>query len=140
MMDLQSVKDRIHALGFAYTGDAVEAADAIQSMAAPVPAAYVSTARESAAPNRLSTGRHSQVVTAIISVLFAVGAQRADAQLRDEVEEWKTKVRDSMIGWTADGANLPFDYISFSIRFMDQGTVWGELLFQTKYMVQKDAA
>jgi nitrous oxide reductase len=140
MIDLKAIADQISDMDWQHVGDVVEAADAMTNDVAPVPAAYISTAREQALPNRNSTGRHSQMVMAQISVLCAIGAQRADAQLTDEVEERRDQIIDRLMGWTPTKAALPLDYVSYSVRFMDQGTVWFELLFATKYLRSKDAA
>lgn len=137
MIDLEKVRDRVHDLGFVYTGDAVDAADAMQNMSAPVPAAYVSIAREGATKNKNSAGRHTQVVEQVLSVLFAVGGQRADGDLRGTVEHWKDEIIPSLIGWTAPGAGMPFEYVSYSIRFMGDGMVWAECLFAAKSLLSK---
>lgn len=139
-VNLDSVRDRVRECqGLTYVGNAIEAADAMENMAAPVPCAYVSIAREGASPNKNSAGRHTQMVTSDLSVLMAFGAQRADAGLTDEVEAVRIAVRDLLMAWTAEGAGLPFDYISYSVRFMGNGLLWVEQLFRTKYLVSKDA-
>jgi hypothetical protein len=137
MIDLEAVRDRVHALGFIFTGDAVDAVDAMTNMSAPVPAAYVSIAREGAAKNKNSTGRHTQIVSQTLSVLMAVGGQRADGDIRATVEYWKNEVRDSITGWQAPGANTNFDYDSYSIRFMGEGLVWSETLFSCRSLLSK---
>lgn len=134
-MDLGPIRDRIqNGTDLMHVGDVVEAADAIQNVSAPTPSAFVSTAREQAAKNKNSTGRHSQMVDQTISVLVAEGAQRADSDLRDVVEARKEELITLLMGWTPDGASLPLDYVSYSIRFMDQGIVWFELLFSTRFI------
>jgi uncharacterized protein YfiM (DUF2279 family) len=140
MIDLQAVRDRVYGLGFAFTGNAVDATDAIQNMSAPNPSAYVSTARERAARNKNATGRHTQIVEQTVSILFAVGAERADGRQSDDVEDKKNAIIESLMGWTAPGSETPFSYDSFAIRFMDQGVVWGELLFAAKYLRTKAQA
>lgn len=140
MIDLEAVRERVHGLGFSHTGDVVEAADAMENMSAPTPAAYISTARESAARNKNATGRHTQIIEQTVSVLMALGAQRADGKLRDDVEEKKNAVIESLMGWTAPGAETPFNYLSFSVRFMAQGIVWTEAMFSARFIRSKDTA
>lgn len=137
MIDLDAVRDRIREIqDLSFVGDAVDAADAIENMVAPTPCAYVSVARESGSPNKNSTGRHTQVITADISVLFALASQRAAADLKDKVEATRSAITDQMIGWTPSGGELPFDFVSYSVRFMGQGMFWGEILFRSKYLRQ----
>lgn len=137
MIDLKAIGDQLGSMDWQHVGDAVDAADAMTNGSAPVPAVYISTARESAAPNRNQTGRHSQMITQQVSVLFAIGSQRADAQLNDEVEDRRDQIIALLMGWTPPGAGLPLDYVSFSVRFADVGEIWGELLFQSRYIRSK---
>jgi hypothetical protein len=140
MIDLKAVGDQIADMDWQFVGDVIAASDAMTNNSAPVPAVYISTARESAGQNRNMTGRHSQMVAQQISVLAAIGAQRADAGLNDEVEEKRDQIIDRLMGWTPPGAGVPLDYNGYSIRFMDQGVIWFELLFSSKYLRTRDAA
>ena len=139
MINLKAIGDRLDDMDWQHIGDAVDAADAMTNGSAPVPAVYVSTARETAAPNRNQTGRHTQMITQMVSVLFVVGSQRADAALNDDVEERRDQIIERLMGWTPPGAGLPLDYASFSVRFAEAGEIWGELLFQSRYIRTRDA-
>jgi hypothetical protein len=122
-------------LAFTYVGDAVDAADAIENMAAPVPAAYVSTARESAAPNRNSTGGIRRWSTADLSVLLAVGRSARTPAAGRPVDSWKKRdVIDKLIGWTPSGANLPFDYVSFPSASWVRDWSGASCCFRSKYL------
>jgi hypothetical protein len=141
MIDLEACRVRANEQAdLRYVGNVIEAADAMQNASGPVPAAYVSTAREGASPNKNTTGKHTQLVQTVLSVLFVVGAQRADGKVPDQVEALKNDLIALFMAWTPDGnVQTPFDYVSYSIRMMADGLVWAELLFSCKSLLTKAA-
>lgn len=139
-IDLKDVRDRLRALGlFNSVSDWLSGQDAIENANAHPPAAFVSTASERAAPNRLSTGRHRQLVVQTISVLFCLPTERADEERSDELEAHRLAVQEELTGLRPIGADSPFDYVGFSIRFAGEGLVWGELLFSAPYTLSREA-
>lgn len=134
MIDLNDVRDRIAKLGiFNRVGTIVGVADAIDNEAFLPPAAFVSCAIERASPNRLVTGRHRQMVSETVSIVWAQGAESADDSPNDVVEDFRRRVVEALVGWRAKGAERGFNYVSFSIRFIGNGMVWPELLFEAPY-------
>ena len=135
MIDLKSIRDRIIGLDyFLSVADSPAAAEAMEQFNALPPAAFVSTASERADPNMLATG-HRQRVNQTISVLFVIGAERASRDNVDPMEEARSLLLRSLVAWTPQGSLKPLDYVSYSLRFIDQGLLWGELLFIGTYTV-----
>ena len=135
MIDLKSVRDRLDALGiFLSVEDTVSAGEAIEQFNAPPPAAFVSTARESAAGNTLATS-FRQKVTQTVSVLWVVGAERATRDNNDPMEEIRSAIIRDLTGWTPEGSASRFEYMSYSLRFIGEGLIWGEALFAGSYYI-----
>jgi hypothetical protein len=132
-IDLKAVSDRVSGLGFFNdVGDAAAASEAMTNFIARPPAAYVSTASERAGPNKLSTGWRQKVVQTV-SVLFVMGIERADQDLSDCVEAARLLIINALTGWRPEGADSPFHYVSYSMRFAGEGLIWGECLFAAPY-------
>lgn len=140
MIDLRNVRERIERLQlFNRVGTITTAADAMENEQFIPPAAFVSTAFERAAPNRLSTGRHRQLVQQGISVLWVQGAERADAEPVDVVDDTRRRLILDLIGWRPVGADMPLQYQSFSVPLIGGGLIWSELVFNGSYVLVKDA-
>ena len=134
-IDLKSVKQKICELGvFNDVGDTLSVAEAMKEFVARPPACYVSTSSERAGPNRLSTG-HRQRITQIVSVLFVMGGERRDEDAVDPVEDARQKLLLALTAWRPEGADSPFDYVSYSFLQAEDGLVWAELLFAAPYHV-----
>lgn len=138
MIDLEWIIAQLDTLKhFNDIGRAVDAAAAIGEFVARPPACYVSTTSERASPNELASGAFRQRVTQTISILFVLGAERRSDSETDAVELTRTLVRNLLLGVTPPGADGPFQFASYSLRAMDQGLIWGELLFAAPYYLTK---
>jgi hypothetical protein len=138
MIDLAAIRARVLAITvggaplFLSVEDTPSAADAMENFTAPPPAGFVSVARERAAPNRLS-GRHRQLVRSSVSVLWCLGAERADEKRNDPMEVARGAIIYSLSGWRAPGADTAFDFESYSLRYIAHGLMWGESLFAASW-------
>jgi hypothetical protein len=131
--DLNSIRERVAALSyFTDVRTLQEAALDLEEMNGIPPLAYVSTASETAEPNKL-IGSISQRVSTRISVLFCVPAERADDKTRDELEEARKAVIRILLGWTPLRAEKPFEFDRFLLRASRDGLLWGEVLMLTTY-------
>jgi hypothetical protein len=134
-IDLKSCRDRLGELElFNTVEDTASAAEAMESFNALPPAAFVSTAAERAVPNKVS-GRHRQPVLQTVSVLFALAAERADRERNDPAEIHRNAVINKLTAWRPPGATGPFQYVSYSIRMIADGLIWGECLFAAPYLL-----
>lgn len=134
-VDLSSIETRLALLEY-FTGvrDIQAGSQAISGDEPFVPpAAFVSVATENYEPNRLASGGHAQQATIGISVLFCVPAQRADNGLGDEVEHARKLISAQLVGFTPDGALKPLDAFRYSVRLIDEGLIWGEWIFRTRF-------
>lgn len=143
-IDLQSIRDQLKTIsdvldpgaplgGFLGVEGWTSATAAIENGNGIVPFAYVSTARQNADPNRLSSGGFAQNVPAYISVLYQLGAYRADEDGVDPVERcWKAIVK-SLVGFKPDGATRALRFVSQAIRQEGEGFVWGEVVVFTTW-------
>lgn len=132
-VDLESVKDRIKALGYFLTVDDVEAASiAIGDENAYPPAAYVSVASERALPNK-QIGGFAQRVNPALSILFAEAAADASRARTGKLEQTRKALIRQLIGWVPTGADYPLTYLGYQLRAMSDGLLWGEVTFSTSY-------
>lgn len=142
MIDLSDVRDRVRNItapiapgvdGFLSVSDWSSATDALDNGTAIPPAAYVTLSREQPEPNRLSSGGRAQRVRATISVLFCLGADRADDERADPIEVARGAIIANLVGYKPSGALKGFDYAGWSLRAEGDGLVWGEVLFNTSW-------
>lgn len=130
---LDSVRDRLRTLSyFTSVSTLQEAALQLDNLSGIPPLAFVSTASETAEPNKL-IGTISQRVTTRISTLFCVPAERADEGTSDEMEETRKAVIRILLGWQPDGAEKVLGYDRFLLRASQDGLLWGEVLMLTTY-------
>lgn len=133
-VDLESVRARVATLAYFNAVEAIQDATvAAENMNVVPPAAFVSVARETAEPNRMSTGAIVQRVAVTLSILFAVPAERADGKAGDEVEQTRKAVIRILLAWTPGGADKPLEYERYQLRATGDGLVWGEVLMRTVY-------
>lgn len=144
MIDLSSVRAEVRNIeaildpgvaagGFLSVSDWSSASDAIEHGNAIPPAAYVTLSRETPAPNRLASGGRAQRVTAIVSCLFCLGAERADDERADPMEVARGAIIAKLIGFKPAGAIDAFDYAGYQLRAEGGGLVWGEVLFSASW-------
>lgn len=114
----------------------VSGADAMTYGTAPPKSAYVSTARETAEPNKM-TGRHRQRITQTVSILFTIAGERLDGARNDELEQVKNALLERFAGWRPPGADSVFQYVSFQVVQIADGLIWGESLFAAPYHFTK---
>lgn len=134
MIDLKDIRDRVQNLDiFLSVEDTISAAEAMETFNAPPPAAFVSTSAERARPNELATG-HRQRVDQTVSVLWALGAERAHRD-GDPMEEVKGKLLTSLVAWQPKGSAKPLEYVSYGVRFIGEGLIWGEILLVGAYHI-----
>ncbi len=132
-VDLESVRDRVAALGyFVSVRDIQAATEAIVDEIVLPPAAFVSVAAETAERNNV-IGGHSQRVTVTLSVLFAEQVQRAAADTRDRVELTRKAVMRQLIAWTPRNAAASLEYDRYLLKGMSGNVIWCEVLFRTSY-------
>lgn len=132
-VDLNSVRDRLATLSYFLSVQNIQdATNALEHLDALPPAAFVSTARETAEKNKV-IGGHSQRVSTTISVLFCVPAERAADDAADVVEETRKAVIRILLGWTPAGAGDPLNYERYLLRATGDGLIWGEVLMTTSY-------
>lgn len=131
--DFDAIRDRIASLGYFVTvTDIQSAAMAIEDSLGVPPMAFLSTASETAEPNK-TIGGHAQRVTARLSVLFAIGTERAAHDGKDASEQLRKALIRLLIGWTPPGALGPLQYDRYLVRSVGDGLFWGEVLFVTSY-------
>jgi len=137
-VDLIAVRDRLRSLEYFNSVDDIQAgSEAIQGLKPfTPPAAFVSIARESYERNRYASGGHGQRATVNLSVLFCVPAERADGRQSDEVEAARKVILAQLIGWTPAGAQQALEAVSYNVRLIADGLVWGEWLFRTSFDMQ----
>lgn len=150
-IDLESVRVHLRGLtdvldpgqpntqGFLSVGDWTSATNAIENGDAVPPAAYVTLSRETPAPNRLSSGGSAQNVPAYVSVLFCLGAYRADDRRSDPIETARKAIIRRLVGFTPGGAVKAFRYAGYQLRSEGQGFVWGEVMLVTAWDLRGDA-
>jgi len=136
-VDLESVRDRVQTLGYFLTVlDVQKATQALeQEIAFNPPAAFVSTVSETAEKNTV-IGGWKQRVEVVVSVLFALAAERMAGDESDEAEQVRKAVRGILTAWTPGGADTAFQYDRYLIRGTGGGLVWGECLFRTSYQLR----
>lgn len=145
MIDLKSVRARLAATialeepFFFSVKDTVSAGEAMESFNALPPAAFVSTAGERAEPNQLATGRRRQRVWQTVSLLFALALERGDEERADPAEAARAFIMGRMVGWRPDGADSPFDYVSYSVVQISGGLMWGEVLVRAPWHLTVEA-
>lgn len=144
LIDLASVRERVRTIetrfdptaprgGFLSVSDALSGADAMAYADAVPPAAYVSLASETPDRNRLASGGRAQRVRSRVSVLFCLGAERADDERADAVERCRGALIASLTGFKPTGAVDAFDYAGYSLRAQVAGLLFGEVLFSTSW-------
>lgn len=132
-IDLDDVRERIRGMNyFLSVEDAESAAIAIQEENARPPAAFVSVASETAAPNK-TIGGHSQEVSVVLSVLFSQQLALASGETRDAIEETRKAIIRLLTAWTPKGAGKALEYERYLIRGYGVGVIWAEVLFRTRY-------
>lgn len=138
-VDLASVRDRLTALSYFLTVEDIRAANEILSagdgFAFQPPAAFVSTASETAERDRIMSGAggHAQRVNVTISVLFAEASARFDRGVDDQIELTRKAITRQLLYWTPAGASSAMQYDRYLLRAQGAGVVWGEVLFRTSY-------
>lgn len=138
MIDLDDVRAKIRDLGvYNEVGDALNGADAMENFVGRPPAAFVSTSSERAAPNKMATGFRQRVYQGV-SVLFVEGQESAARDTDDRVEARKRELVQLLVAWTPQGAASPFEYVSYSVRFIGGGLVWGEVILAAPYFVTQN--
>jgi hypothetical protein len=140
-ISLPAVRDRVREIErFHYVSDVLSAADAMESFGGNPPQAFVSTASERAGPEKLKTiGRHRQMILQTVSVLFVLGAERADGDREDQTEAARLEIVEKLVAWAPPGAEGNFSYVSFSVVRIADGLVWGECLFAAPWLLSKAA-
>lgn len=131
--DFAAIRDRVASLGYFVTvTDIQNAAMAIEDSLGVPPMAFLSTASETAEPNK-TIGGHDQRVTARLSILFAIGTERAAHDGKDAAEQLRKAIIRLLIGWTPPRALGPLNYDRYLVRSVGDGLFWGEVLFVTTY-------
>jgi hypothetical protein len=144
MIDLSSIRAELRTIttlldpgvpsgGFLTVSDWSSASDAIEHGDAVPPAAYVSLARETPDPNRLSSGGRAQRVRATISTLFCLGAERADDERTDPIEVARGSIIQTLVGFVPGGAVDALDYAGYQLRAEGGGLVWAEVLLSCSW-------
>lgn len=134
-VDIGAIRARIKTLAyFTDVQDIQGASEATGGMVAFIPpAAFVSIARESYAPNRYASGGHAQLANVVISVLFCVPAVRADRDAGDEVEQARKAILAVLKGWSPPGADKALEAVDYRVRVIEGGLVWSEWQFRTSF-------
>lgn len=131
--DFVAIRDRVASLGYFLTvTDIQNAALAIEESRGMPPMAFLSTASETAEPNK-TIGGHAQRVTVRLSILFAIGMERAADDGNDMAEQLRKALIRLMMGWVPPGAAGPLNYDRYAVRAIGDGLFWGEVLFLTSY-------
>lgn len=131
--DFTAIRDRVAGLNYFTTvTDIQNAAQAIEESQGIPPMAFVSTASEAAETNK-QIGGHAQRVATRVSVLFAIGMDRAAHDDKDFAEQIRKALILTFAGWTPPGALGPLQYERYQPRAMGDGLFWGEVLFLTSY-------
>lgn len=142
MIDLSDVRARVRQIdapiapgvaGFLSVSDWTSATDAINRGDAIPPAAYVTLSREQPDPNRTASGPRAQRVRSTISVLFCLGAERADDERSDPIEIARGSIIANLVGFVPGGALAGLSYAGYSLRAEGDGLIWGEVLFGTSW-------
>lgn len=134
-VDVNSVRDRVAGLGtFLLVGDIQTAEEALAgTLPFTPPAAFVSIVNEQAEPNRIAAGGFSQRVGVRLSVLFAIKAQRALDDVRDEMERTRKAIIRQLVAFVPEGAEKGLGYDRYVLKRIDAGLCWGEVLFLASY-------
>jgi hypothetical protein len=128
-IDLASIRDRVRDLGYFNAVETVERALlAFEGLGVLPPAAFVSTASESAV--RLGTigGPETYRVTTDISTLFCIPAEQRDDGALDIIEKARRSVMIQLVNWTPEGAETPLRYRRWLIKAVAEGLIWGEVI------------
>lgn len=137
-LDLASVRTKLVGLGyFLSVTDVLAATEALdESLPASPPAAFIGVATETAGPNRvMGSGKLSQRVDVVLSVLFAESASRFDRAAEDQVDATKRKVVGALLGWKPTGVERQLNYRGFRVVSVGGGLAWGEVLFGSTFLL-----
>lgn len=136
MIELKNVRDRLDELqSLCYVGDSISGADAMENMNARPDSAFVSTSGARGAPSKLATGKVRQRVVQNVSVVFCIGQESAADDQTDTMEERWQEILYALLGWTPPGAGGPFNFVSFGVRFIGEGLIWGEVIMAAPLLI-----